>query len=96
MIMGERAEGALEFLESNYGVLGTALAVYAEHMEKAADETREAYEAGRSDPAVLAAQNGSLITNNGYKHMAGMFEESAARAREASEQLNILLDEEEE
>lgn len=85
-----------EWVQRNETLLSIALTSYAEYMEEAATEARAAYEAGQADPAVKAAQDGSLVTNNGLRISAEMFTDSAERARFAASEMDDLLDAEED
>jgi hypothetical protein len=63
-----------------------------ERMEENAKEAQTAYEAGQADPEVKAAQDDSMVTNFGYKHLAEMCRQSAQSAQKASDDiLNAVL-----
>lgn len=64
-------------------VILTALGARESHFGAAEREAREHYEAGQADPAVKAAQDATIMTNNGLKHSAEMFADGARRARDA-------------
>lgn len=68
------------FVREHDAFIITVLTVYAEHMTEAADSAGAQYRQGQADPAQLAAQNASLITNNGYKHGAAQFADAARHA----------------
>ncbi|MGW0583679.1 hypothetical protein ACWD25_49015 [Streptomyces sp. NPDC002920] len=79
-------------LSEHETIIRTALQGYVERMEGAAKQAQEAHEAGQADPQVKAEQDGSLVTNFGYKHMAEMFRQSAGSGRKASDDiLNAVL-----
>jgi hypothetical protein len=69
-----------------------ALYVHAAHMGDAAQEARSAYEQGRADPAVRAAQDGSLVTHQGLRMSAQMFTEQADKARALAERITRIID----
>lgn len=81
-----------ELVERESGLILTALAVYAEGMQQAADSARRAYEAGQEDGAVKAAQDATLMTNGGYKGSAEALRQAAELAREVYAALTLLID----
>ena len=91
MTKTSREDELAAFCEEYETLLRQALTTYAEHMEKAAQEARTAYEAGQQSPEVRAAQDDSLMTNNGYRQLAEIAEDCAGRARTCRSDLNRIL-----
>lgn len=83
-----------EFARNNESMITSALRVYAEQMDEAATASLAAFEAGRANAEVKAAQDGSLLTNNGLRHSTQLFVESAEKARKVARELQELTDEE--
>lgn len=71
------------FLSESGHVIDNALTNHVGHMTEAAKGARAAFEAGHSD---------ALVTNEGYRMSAEMFEQSAEKAREVRERLTELLE----
>lgn len=87
-----RNDRIAKFVESSVWTIANALSNHAERMEQAAKEARTAYDAGQSDPEVKAAQDASLLTSNGLKFSAELFEQEAEKARKVCDDLQALLD----
>ncbi len=82
----------VEFVKTNEYTITNALRVYAERMREGAVAARQQFEAGHADPVVKAAQNASLIANQGYRMAAEMAEESASSAVRVADELSGLVD----
>lgn len=82
------------YVGANSDTILNALHNQASRMEQAATEAIVGYEAGRADPKVQAAQNATLMTNNGLRQAATMFKQDAVRARRVATELQDLLDDE--
>lgn len=80
------------YVERHIGTITNALHNHADHMRDAATQARAAYEAGQADPAVRAAQDASIMSNNGLRHAAAMFTEDADKARKVATELQDLVD----
>lgn len=80
-------------VEENSAMLIQALQGQAERFDGAHANAKALYQAGQDDPAVMAEQNseGSLVTNDGYRLLAELYEERAAKARELAQTLRELL-----
>lgn len=74
-------------------VIINALHNQARHMDEAAKLAGEQYEAGKADPEVKAAQDRSMVTNNGYYQSFKMFRDDAAEARKVIEELEQAIEE---
>ena len=94
MTMLDTNEAALvgAYVERHQSTITNALRVYAEHMRQAAEQAMGEYERGQADPEVKAAQDGTLISNNGYRQSAALFTENADKAREVAEGIDELID----
>lgn len=95
MARSERVERLAEFLEENEGILTTALRVYAERMDHAADEAgmgELANEPDRSQatPGTINIQP----TRGGFARMSGVFRENSQKATKTADELSKLVNEE--
>ncbi|WEB38790.1 hypothetical protein MOV08_05365 [Streptomyces yunnanensis] len=70
------------YVERQGGAIVNALHVYADKQGQAAAEAQHAYEAGQRDPEVRVKQDGSLVTNDGYRQAAEILRQSAQQARD--------------
>ena len=77
--------------EAHFHVITNALHNQADRFDEAAKEARTHYDAGQADPEVKARQDRSGITNHGYKRLAIIFEEEAAKARTAANDLQARI-----
>lgn len=80
------------YVDENIDVIINALHNHAERMTDAAELAQAQYDAGQYDPDTKAAQDRSLVTNNGYKHSAQLFEKSAKKARTVANTLRTMID----
>ncbi|MCY0955821.1 hypothetical protein [Streptomyces sp. H27-H5] len=85
-----------QFLRRNEPLFADALRASAEHLEGSTRSLREQYQKGQEDPAVMAAQDASSCTNEGYKILAENAEQRAADMRSAVAEMYELLRPEED
>jgi len=86
------ATALFSFLEENGYTITNAMTVYAERMDENAEAVRAEWKRGQDNPDVKAAQDASMVTNNGHLHAANMASESAKRARHVAAELTRLID----
>ncbi len=88
----DNPDAVARYVGDNLTVITNALHNHAERMTAAAADARTQYKAGQDNPETLAAQNASIITNQGYRMSAELFEQDAGKARGVAEHLTRLID----
>lgn len=78
----ERLRKAQTLLVTNHTIITTALRVYSEYMGNAATEAKANYEAGNELP---------LVTNNGFRMMAELFDHNAKKADTTAHEIDTLI-----
>lgn len=87
----QRREQLERLLTTEQHAITNALRVFARDMREASDEAFAAFKAGKDDPAVKAAQDESILTNNGLVMSARLFAENADKATQIADEIDMLL-----
>lgn len=88
----QRRERLEMLLRTENGAITNALRVFARRMTEAAADASADHQAGKNNPNVKTAQDGSLLTNNGLLQSARIFADEAAKATRIADEIDYLLD----
>lgn len=82
-----------QFTRTNETFILHVLGHYENYMRESAKPSMAEYERGQADPVVKAAQDASMITNNGYRQIALMAVQNADKAKRLADELSKLVEE---